>query len=696
MADDELITELYQAKLSDTGHQAIENDYMKFVKQITHGLEFGELDLTNVQGSYNVFSRVSRFIRQYSKIYSLKFFANLNKDIGMQRILQILKTNPKIKVIDIGCNDLSDESASLLTDIITMTNVRSLQLGKKGRSLSMNRFTRDGVTQMLETLAMKNSLVCLGISGIGSIKQKKTHNFIEYSSLLGKVIANCPRISTLDISECGLCATDLDPLVEGFNKNKTLRHVSISDNPFVNCADLVGAITSNKRLRYLDISNAGVTGEGVDQLCKSIEDELQLIYLNISNNPVGPNGISDLFETLQNNIYLTSLSVSGTGADETIGAQLVHFLTNNTVIHDLDLSKNNVCDDIAEILGQTMDKQVSLKELNISSCRISDKGAISLAKALRSNTELKRLYLRDNFLTRNAGFILVDILKENHTITVLDLASNQIDIFSNEIIKTFCQRNKNNQVDDTLSVLRKKHINLSIDNAKIPVIEEKLAALRSEKKRLLDEINEIQAEINREHEIKNVNTKDFEKTHEEMQQFINDDKKVINDTENAIEELKEQRKIDALEFENKCKLADQEFERLENVAAKYVKQTEQARKQGEVDKAKYSEDIKNIEALIKEVKAAIKNRAGMLDYVIPENPYIEKEAPKNANEEHLKPKHDESDEYFAKLQEQNRMDEEMNENKNKKRKKRRKSKYPKDSKNEGDQDKEGEPDQETK
>ena len=658
MSDSELILELYQAKLADSSAQPIEQDYIKFIKQITRGIKYGELDLTGVQGSYNVFSRVPRIIRQFTKIYSLKFFANLNKDLGMQRILQILRTIPRITVMDIGCNDVSDESASLITDIITFTNIVSLQLGKKGRNLSMNRFTRDGITNMLRALEERNNLKCLGMSGIGSIRQKKTRKFMEYSSLIGSVIAKCNKLSTLDISECGFTDMDVIPLAVGFEANKTLRHLSLSGNPFTEANDLIRSISTIKTLRFLNISKSGITAEAIEHLCLSLKQGLSLIVLMVNDNPIGSKGISSLFRALKDNIYLTSLNCCCTGADKSIGPDVEQFLATSEVIHDLDLSKNHISDEGVAAISRSLTKQNSLKRLNLSSCRISDNGAKTIAMSIVENKSLSELILRDNFLTRNAGYDMLDILQTNCYITNLDLSSNQLDVFASDAIRTMCNRNKSTEVDETLSELRKKHINLSIEKAKIPDTEVRYNKLLEEKKQLNEEIAELQAQIDREREIMDQARRDNEKTFEEMNQFINDDKKVITDTEASIEALKEQRKVDIMTIENKCKLEEQEFDRYEAEAFKFTKMAEQIRKNNEEEKKKLTEQIADIENLIRDVKEALKNKQGMLDYQIPENPYIEKEVHEVDEATKLarirsKKEAAEDDEYFRRLQEEN-------------------------------------------
>ena len=67
----------------------------------------------------------------------------------------------------------------------------------------------------------------------------------------------------------------------------------------------------------------------------------------------------------------------------------------------------------------------------------------------------------------------------------------------------------------------------------------------------------------------------------------------------------------------KCRREEFEFNRLEEESQKFIKHTEQIRRQNEVENANHAEDILVLEDLINEIKANIKNRSLMLEYEIP-------------------------------------------------------------------------------
>lgn len=632
MSENEIILELYQAKLADSGSEALENDYLKFIKQITEGLAYKVVDFTGIQGSYNVFSRLTRLLRQYPSVYSLKFFSNLNKDIGLQRIVQVCRTNPRITSLDIGCNDLSDESCGIMIDMVKYSNLNSLQLGKFNQTLLANRFTRDGITNFIIDISKQNKLRKLGLSGIGSLKQRKTLKYNDFSQVIGNMIALCTKLLTLDISEMGFVDSDIPHISQGFSFNKTLKHLALSNNIFTDAAPIINSIMMNKNLRYLQVNNCGITAASIEHLANALSSGHQLIYLDISNNHVGSNGISVLFRVLAENIYLTELFMSNVEANSDISTSFNLFLSKNEVIHELDISKNNLGDNFANVLAMSITEQKSLVKLNLSSCRISDEGVLAVGKALQANKTLKKLILRDNFLSKNCGYDLLDVIKSNKSITSLDMTSNHIDIFTNNAIKTFCERNKNNQIDDTLAVMRKKYINLSIDSAKIPGKQSELDSLIEEKKKLNAEIDEIQNNIDREKNLIDINLKEDNKSLEEMKQFIKDDHKVINDTTLKMKELLDNKQVDIKTFQDKCKFYEEEFERLEKVAQNFVVQTDEIRKKGEADKADYADKIAQLTEMIKDIKAHIKDKATILEYEIPENPFIEKKQEENQND----------------------------------------------------------------
>jgi len=619
-----LIKDLYQAKLADNESEAVENDYLNFFNQFKTGLEHGTIDLTKMHTSFNVFSRLPQIIRQSGIIWSLKLYGNCIRDSEMQRINQILSTNPMISHIDIGCNEMTDISMTAIIDVLTNYRILSLQLGQTDSLMTVNRFTRDSMYNLIEFLAQIDRLKSFGIAGIGTLAQRKTSKFGLFSTSLANMIRKCRNLLNIDMSDCGFIDSDQSILSLGFQSNESLQRLSIKNNPFTDSSIILHGISQLKNLIYLNISKSGVTSSGIEHLCKSFNHNWGLISLNISENPIGTKGVASLLKTLSNNNYLVILNLSSTQIGPEIGFPLKEFLLNNQVIQDLDLSKNNLGETVAFLLEECLAEQHNLLNFSISSCRITSSGGVAIAKSLAVNDSIQYINLRDNFLTKASGYEIVSILQKNDTLQRIDLFSNQIDCFAIEAADVICQRNKSSVQDKLLSNMRKRYIQLSIVKSKIPASKERLKFLKDQVQQSQREISKIQIEIDKESDELAENLSKFLKEKRELELFINDKQKSISEMKGKMNEVLVFRETQISDITESIKKEKDIFDQYEKEAKKYADDIERIKTSSANEEEFLAQETENIEKLITEISRASRNKNSIKDYIIPDVPYLGK------------------------------------------------------------------------
>ncbi|KAK8838383.1 Leucine-rich repeat-containing protein 74A [Tritrichomonas musculus] len=618
---DQAINDLYSAKLSDQECEEVECDRLRFIKQVEDGFKINVFDLNYSQSGINVLTRIPKFFRFFPKLKYLHFYSNLFRDSGLSKILEILQENHQITHLDIGCNDLSDGSLICMMDIIKSTNIKSLQLGRREESLQMNRYTKDSLNKIMNVISDQNSLQCFGISGIPLVKQKVVFNAGQFSKHLSNLISHCTKLKTLDISYCGLNDNDQINLAEGFLSNKSIRNLNISHNSFPYRTRIIDGICHLDKMIRLDLSSCELSKSACDIISHRFSIGWGIIDLNLSENPIGTIGISKLFESLSKNDTLVSLNLSDTSLDKGIAKSFHFYLKRTTVLRDLDLSKNNFGDSVSYVFSEVLPTQDTIVNLNLSSCKITDEGSTVLCKAISQNKTIKKLLLKDNFLSRKNGFDLVEILKSNEVLRMVDLTSNQIDCFALDAIETMCQRNKKSAHDRSLHHLKKQYISLSIQSSKIPVLKKQLGNLTDTFRDLNNEIDDLNSQIESYTVTTAANLELTGKNINDYEMLIDQEKKQIDDIQETMKKMENENIKFLNDFQIKNKAEQEMFSNLESQAQKVEQETVSYTDNFNETREKMLKDISLVEKMIKEINDMRNDPSILKHYEIPDYPF---------------------------------------------------------------------------
>lgn len=627
----QIINELYQSKVIDNPREQLEGDFIKFAKQVQNGFVHHTLDLQKLQFGLTVLSRIPRLMRIVPGITRLNFYGNLIKDSGLPKVFQLLELNLQVKYLDLGANDLCDDSMIAMLDIVRNVPLKSLQLGSYDDMYQPNRFTRESLEAIMAEICISNQLECFGIGGIGSIKQKKTQKAKKFSKHLSKLLVTCDKLRTLNISKCNLVDSDQSILAAGFSENKNLKYLDIHDNYFPSGTRLVDGITNLDKLIYLNLSHCSLCEAACHSLSKKLGEGWTLISLNISNNEqIGTEGINELISVLSSNIYLVSLNISTTGFDERVNVQLGKLFENNCILQELDLSSNDLGDSFTESFSS-----LTLHSLSLTTCRISDQGAINLAKILTNNKTLKKLSLKNNFLTKASGYDLVKLFQQNETLTAIDLSSSQIDCFASEAIRTICTRNKTTHHTNKLDKLRKEYVHLSIQDSKIPGVSNHLKELCDEHVQLDEEIESLQGRIELHDSSTSISIKNVKKEIEELNKAIEAQEEQISEMQTKITEMNQESEISLKRYELDSQREQREFDKFEQDAEKVEKETAEFIKESVQLQQKLNQQIIMVDEMLGEVLRTTRVKKKLREYQIPVYPFEEEEMAEQARQEEL-------------------------------------------------------------
>lgn len=88
---------------------------------------------------------------------------------------------------------------------------------------------------------------------------------------------------------------------------------------------------------------------------------------------------------------------------------------------------NNIGPNVARVLADALKENETLTELDLSHNNIGPNGAMVLADVIQVNSTLTKLNLYGNSIGPNGARALADVIQVNHTLTELNLAVNSID-----------------------------------------------------------------------------------------------------------------------------------------------------------------------------------------------------------------------------------------------------------------------------
>jgi hypothetical protein len=191
-----------------------------------------------------------------------------------------------------------------------------------------------------------------------------------------------------------------------------------------------------QRLLELDVSSAGLRGDGLKRVCAGLEQgHATLTALNLASNDIAEEGAKVLAESLQYNVGLTHLNVSDNRLRDNgvliLCAAIVHAAAAEPMI-SLDLSYNECRHRGAQAVANMItDPKLSLTALNLEGNLIGGGSSMSnhsvkaLANALKDDQTLTELHLGQNRIGKGAKHV-ADMLQKNSTLRVLDLGEENM------------------------------------------------------------------------------------------------------------------------------------------------------------------------------------------------------------------------------------------------------------------------------
>jgi len=267
-------------------------------------------------------------------------------------------------------------------------------------------------------------------------------------------------IETLNLSGNNIKA-GLSNILDLLRQLKKLKHLNLSGSPIGDdgaisvgqnltvCSDLRSAILADcnignkgfiglfealkwkKNLNHIGLSKNNLSGQVFAEFGKFLETNLSLTHLDFSNNPMDNKGIEALLKALENNKNVERLNLGGVNLGQKNGLKVASLLEVNHNIKDLVLCDTKITPEVMLKIGRACRTNFGLEKLNISRNALG-KGMDAVTSReiclflSQPNSTLREIDFSDCMLDFVFGGSLTDCLKNNRTLTKLNISGNNI------------------------------------------------------------------------------------------------------------------------------------------------------------------------------------------------------------------------------------------------------------------------------
>ncbi|KAH8878100.1 Leucine-rich repeat-containing protein 74B [Schistosoma japonicum] len=212
---------------------------------------------------------------------------------------------------------------------------------------------------------------------------------------------------------------------------------------------IFSSISSSLNITQLDLSNAGLTNECVNHLCRMLHENTYITDLNLSENQFTSKSVEHLCEVLASSTELLRLNLRKNLFDDNAGKFFSELIASSLKLKYINISYNDLGELTCQYIGRALPQATTLTEFDLSWNRLGCGKMIYFTKGLAENKNLKYLNLSANGIGPKKGCTeLAFAIRNNQTLQTLDLSDNRINPEGSVLLS------KGFYVNSTLTCLR--------------------------------------------------------------------------------------------------------------------------------------------------------------------------------------------------------------------------------------------------
>ena len=362
----------------DISRNKIGDDGMKkIVKSVLSSYDTVHLDISSNDLSQSGCGKVLELLSKHETLYSLDIsshqFVYKNKVGPNENLMKILKC-PTLAYLNLSGTNIGSEGMKYI--ILGLENNRTLSYLNIGNNSIKGNIIKEFV-QVLVT--SKVSFINLENNLLEEIAAQEFAFF--FSGYYGYGVVTCLHLGGNLIPT--IAAYDV---FESLVKENYLESLSIENNNFLGHLDVLQRLLySNRRLKYLNLSNCKIKIEAFCKLCDGLGDNKSLVTLIISGNNCKDPGANYMGKAISHNTCLKVLDLSSNGIRSPGGLSLALSLKTNKSLKTLILNDNELKDDVGEAFYHSIGNNYSLTKLRLQLNPMSAKYSLDIQNYLERN-----------------------------------------------------------------------------------------------------------------------------------------------------------------------------------------------------------------------------------------------------------------------------------------------------------------------
>ena len=417
------------------GNNKLGSSAVVILQALTQNCRLKLLNLNNTNLTGEIAEYLARVIKNNSNLTYLGLANNL-LGISTAVILQALKENSKLEVLYLCNNNMTGQVAEDLAKVIKNNS------GLKEIYLSHNCL-RSSAVLILQALKENSKLKILDLGNnnmTGVIAEELanviknnpsleeiflSHNDLKSSGvvIIQALIRNS-KLKVLNLNGNNMTGQVAKDLAHAIKNNSGLAKLYLSANDLkISMAVVLQAVNATSKLKILDLNNNNMTGQTAEDLANVIKNNSNLERLGLRNNKLGYSA-AIIFRALIRNHKLKLLNLSGNNMTGKVAKELASVIKSNLGLQELYLSDNDLKSS-AVIILQAINFIKQLRILSLTNNHMSNSSVIDILSVIKNNPFITELWLGDNLLQSG----LIDIARDCNNLRnlrVLEFSHNSI------------------------------------------------------------------------------------------------------------------------------------------------------------------------------------------------------------------------------------------------------------------------------
>ena len=325
------------------------------------------------------------------------------------RISQALKSASKIRNLNFGGNQVTEEATHALTSVISHSSkLQELYLSNNNLQAGAFEIMASVMISVIATFKVlsinSNNIPCTAVikSPIFNEFINITNLDLSYNFLSVFLIESLSKINTLtslNLNYCHLTNKVANPLTAAITSNHLLQFLYLSNNQLATngVATVAQSIKLLSNLKEINIAGNTITENAADAVISVILGKSKVELLNLGNNKFCHNTVK-IIKSLQCVSSIVSLYFHSMEMTEDMADDLVIAVNNNPFLEKLDLSCNMLSNSLIKVIKAS---KTCTKYLDLQCNCVKPSATLNLASVIGAISTLEVLLLGGSTMNTN-------------------------------------------------------------------------------------------------------------------------------------------------------------------------------------------------------------------------------------------------------------------------------------------------------